>query len=282
MIRKWTYLILTALCLGIFFLYLKMDSLTQDTVAPVIRIEEAPLEVYVADPESILFYGITATDNIDGDVSDTLLVESITLSGEQGQATVSYAAFDRSGNVTKAKREIRYINYTGPRFDLKQALIFPENFNLDVLSLVTAHDFMDGDITHWVRATTLDGDNLNTLGKHTVQFRVSNSMGDTAVLELPVEVLSPGQVQGTLKLRDYVVYLKVGDPFDGMDYPLSYTLGNQTLIFNQKLPDNFELHIDSYVDTQTPGLYEVYYTLIYTENEHSYTGYSKLFVVVEE
>lgn len=281
MIRKWTYLILTVLCLGIFFLYLKMDSLAHDAVPPVIRIDEIPMEIYIDDPEEVLFMGITARDNLDGDVTDSLLIENITLSGEQGQATVSYAAFDSAGNVTKARREIRYIDYAGPRFDLKQALVFPENAGIDVLNLVKAYDDMDGDISHWVRAMALDGDNLNTLGKHKIQVRVSNSMGDTAILELPVDVIPAGQAQGTLKLRDYVVYLKVGEPFDPTDYPLSYTLGNRTLEFNQKLPENFELRIDNKADPQTPGLYEVFYTLIYTENGYSYTGYSKLFVVVE-
>ena len=281
MIRKWTYLILTALCLVFFSGYLKMDSLAQDTVAPSIHIEETPLGIFIADPDSVLFQGITATDNIDGDVSNTLLVENITLSGDDGQATVTYAAFDSSGNVTKAKREIRYIDYEGPRIDLKQPLIFTENFTQDVLSLATAHDFKDGDISHWVRATALDGDNLNALGVHKVQFRVSNSLGDTLILELPVEVISAGKLQGQLELRDYIAYLKVGEPFDAMDYPLSYTLGNQTLMFKQKLPDNFQLHIDHNVDPRIPGLYEVLYTLIYTENGYSYTGYSKLFVVVE-
>lgn len=281
MIRKWTYLILTAMCLIFLFLYLDMDGHAHDTVPPIIHIEKGTMEIFIADPESVLFHGISAIDNIDGDVSNTLLIENITLSNEQGLATVSYAAFDSSGNVTKAKREVRYVDYVGPRMDLKQALIFTENFTQDVLGLMTAHDFKDGDISHWVRATALDGDNLNTLGVHRVQFRVSNSLGDTAILELPVEVLSPGQIQGQLELRDYIAYLKKGEPFDAMDYPLSYTLGDQTLEFKQKLPDNFQLHIEHHVDPQTPGLYEVLYTLVYTENGYSYTGYSKLFVVVE-
>lgn len=279
--KKWTYLILTAVCICIFFLYMKMDSLAHDTVAPEIRIVEAPLEISITDPESILFQGISATDDRDGDVTDLILVESITLSGNQGQATVVYAAFDQAGNVTKAKREIRYLDYVTPRFDLKQALVFTENSGFDVLSMVTASDFKDGDITHWVRATTLDGNDVDTVGRHMVQFRVTNSLGDTAVLEIPVEVHPAGTFQGTLELRDYVVYLNVGDPFDETDYPLSFTLGGQTLEFNRKLPEKFHLQIDNYVDNQTPGVYEVNYTLTYIENGYTYTGYSKLFVVVE-
>lgn len=280
--KKLTYLILTVLCLGIFLLYLKMDQLANDTVAPKIQIEEYPLEVFVSDPESYLFQGVYASDDRDGDVTDTMVIENITLSGDNGQATVVYAAFDQAGNVSKARREIRYIDYVEPHFELKQALVFTENTNFDVLSLVTAEDYRDGNITHWVRATAMVGDNLNTVGIHPVQFRVTNSLGDTAILELPVEVYSAGTFHGTLKLREYVAYLKVGDIFDETDYPLSYTLGNKTLEFNRKLPDQFKLQVHDNVDTQTPGLYEVNYTLTYEENGYSYLGYSKLFVVVEE
>lgn len=279
--RNIIYVVLTLLCLGVFFAYLWMAVQADDSVAPEILIDPAPLRVSVEDPESALLKGVTATDDRDGDVTESLVVEKITLSNDQGLMTVGYAAFDRAGNVTKAQREVQYVDYTGPRFQLSQALVFTENSGFDVLRVVTAQDPMDGDITQWIRATTLEEQTVAGVGNHTVQFRVSNSLGDTAILELPVEVHPAGAFYGDLKLKDYLVYLKVGDPFDETDYLLSYTLGNRTLEFKQKLPDQFRLEVDNQVDMQNPGVYPVTYRLIYTEGGYSYTGYSRLLVVVE-
>ena len=43
--------------------------------------------------------GVSARDNRDGDVTHTIIIESITAINEDHVAVVSYAAFDRSGNV---------------------------------------------------------------------------------------------------------------------------------------------------------------------------------------
>lgn len=279
--RNKIYFILTLLCLGAFFIYLWMDRQADDSVAPEIRMDSAPLQVSVADPESVLLTGVTATDDRDGDVTDSLVIENITLCDEDGLMTVGYAAFDRAGNVTKARREVRFVDYTGPRFHLNQALVFTENSGFDVLRVVTAQDPVDGDITQWIRATTLEEETVAGVGNHTVQFRVSNSLGDTEILELPVEVHPAGSFHGELKLKDYLVYLKVGEPFDETDYPLSFTLGNRELEFRHKLPEQFSLEIDNQVDVMTPGVYQVIYNIVYTEGAYSYTGYSKLLVVVE-
>lgn len=275
------YLILTALCLFIFCGYLWQSWLAGDSTPPVITLEEAPLEVSMADPESALLQGVTAVDDKDGDVTDSILVESITLCNDDGLVSVVYAAFDRAGNVTKAEREVRYTDYRGPRFELSQPLVFIENSGFDVLRVVSAEDYRDGDISQWIRATALDGENISGTGDHKVQLRVNNSLGDTAVLELPVEVHPAGTFHGDLVLRDYLVYRKVGEPFDETDYPVSYSLGPKVLEFSQKLPENIRLEIDNQVDTQTPGVYTVTYTLTYSEGAYVYTGYSKLFVVVE-
>ena len=275
------YCILTLLCLGGIFGYLWMERQAKDSTPPEIRINPALVSVSVQDPESVLLRGVVATDDKDGDVTASILVENITLCNDEGLMSVTYAAFDRAGNVTKAQREVLYTDYDGPRFQLKQPLVFTENSGFDVLRVVSAQDYLDGDITHWLRATTLEEDTVAGVGNHRVQFRVSNSLGDTEVLELPVEVYPAGTFQGDLKLQEYLVYKKLGETFDDTDYLLSYTLGDRTLEFDKKLPEQFSLQIDNQVDMQTPGVYQVTYALTYTEGLYSYNGYSKLLVVVE-
>lgn len=279
--NKWIYLILTAVCLAVFAGYQWTDRLAKDTEAPEFTIEEATPAVSVFDSEDVLLRGVTARDDRDGDVTDTILVERVTLRDDSGLATVVYAAVDRVGNVSKAEREIHYTDYQPPRFELNRELVYMDNSNANVLDAVTATDLLDGDITHRIRATTLDGESVTTVGDHTVQFQVHNSMGDTTILELPVEVYPAGTFQGELVLKDYLVYLEPGDTFDDTDYLVSYTLGPKVMEFNRRLPENVTMEIDNRVDVNIPGVYTVSYTLTCRENNNVYTGYSRLIVIVE-
>ena len=80
------------------FLYLR-----QDRTAPVISFGENDI-VYTEDMDlSLLLNGITATDNKDGDVTDTLLIEKISDTA-RGDVIVTYAALDSANNVAKASR----------------------------------------------------------------------------------------------------------------------------------------------------------------------------------
>ena len=57
-----------------------------------------------------LLKGVTAMDDRDGDVSDSLLVEKVLPSDDGSTAQVIYAAMDKSNNVTKAYRSVEYIS----------------------------------------------------------------------------------------------------------------------------------------------------------------------------
>ena len=106
--RNWLLLLLIVLCLATFFGYRKIDQLRTDTRAPQIHIDEQPLEASVRDDKSALLAGVTASDNVDGDVTASLVVERVNLTDSDGSISVSYGAFDSAGNVAKAKREGRY------------------------------------------------------------------------------------------------------------------------------------------------------------------------------
>ena len=166
--RNWLLLLLIVLCLAAFFGYRKLDQLRTDTRAPQIHIDEQPLEVSVRDDKSALLAGVTASDNVDGDVTASLVVERVNLTDSDGFISVSYAAFDSAGNVAKAKREGRYTDYERPRFTLNAPLVYTVDRSFDVLSNVGAVDAIDGDIQHRVRATTKGTSSIMALGSHMV------------------------------------------------------------------------------------------------------------------
>lgn len=287
--RTWLFLVLIALCLAVFYGYRAVDRLNTDTKAPQISISSGTLQLSVQDSQSALLQGVTAKDETDGDVTASLVVESVRLTDPDGTVSVGYAAFDSAGNVAKASREVQYTDYESPRFTLSAPVAFSQSSGVDVLSIIHVTDMLDGDITHRIRATSLSEEAVTAVGTHEVQFRVTNSLGETAELVLPVEVYPAGNYQASLSLTDYLVYLPAGTAFNPKDYLNSFTVSGEVTSLRSGMPRNFTLQTVGTVDTQTPGVYSVGYTVTYTvvsetnpENNRVYSGYSKLIVVVEE
>lgn len=287
--RTWLYLLLIALCLAVFFCYRAVKRLSTDTRAPQINMSPGVHQVSVQDAADVLLQGVTAKDDTDGDVTDSLVVEYIRILDSDGKATVSYAAFDRVGNVAKASRQVQYSDYESPKFSLNSPLLFAQNASLNVLDRIHATDVFDGDITRRIRATSMAEDMAASIGTHEVEVRVTNSMGDTVTLVLPVEVYTAGAYRAYVSLTDYLIYLPVGATFNSKDYLDSFSIGNETTSLRNGLPQGLSLQTTGTVDTKTPGVYSIGYTVTYTvldsrapEESQSYSGYSKLIVVVEE
>ena len=86
-----------------------VQYLSRDKVPPVISFSEADALTYeegTTDEE--LLRGISAYDDVDGDVSDSLKVEFVAADPENGTVTVTYAARDKSNNVAKASQILKY------------------------------------------------------------------------------------------------------------------------------------------------------------------------------
>lgn len=279
--KDWISLLLIAVCLGVLVGYQALSSLRADNAAPEIIIGDQLLELSALEPRSALLQGVTARDAADGDVTDSLVVESIRLLRADGTASVTYAAFDKAGNVAKFSREVRFTDYESPRFSLSGPLLFSQNASYDVLSMISATDMLDGDISHRIRATVLDEVGVGYAGTHHIQFRVTNDLGDTVELVLPVEIYSPGLFESRLTLTNYLVYLRQGDSFNARGYLDAVTMGRETVSLRSGVPENMALTISGKVDTGVPGVYTVDYEISYEMGAQTYTAYSKLIVVVE-
>ncbi|MBR5595916.1 MAG: DUF5011 domain-containing protein [Lachnospiraceae bacterium] len=90
--------ILLILCLVFFW--------GKDRISPVIKVEPVNY-VYEEDlPEALLYQGVTAFDEKDGDVTNRIVIEKVVTDREQGTATITYGASDQSGNVGKVVRTL--------------------------------------------------------------------------------------------------------------------------------------------------------------------------------
>jgi hypothetical protein len=279
------YLTLILICVMGFVTYMLGHYVKMDNTAPVIYFSGQALEISTSDPHKALLQGVTASDSHDGDVTNSLVVASVQLLDSDGTIQVTYAAFDAAGNVSQAVRKAKYTDYESPRFSLTTSLSFAFNTRFDVFNIVKAEDMLDGDISHRVRITSLDNDSISAQGVHRLLLNVSNSLGDTVSLEIPLEVYATGSYDATLALTDYLVYLPHGTALDAESFLDSYTRGNATVSLKDGLPEGYVLEIESNVQPDVPGVYTIEYRVSQPSGTGStakaYTGYAKLIIVVE-
>ena len=288
-IKQWFLLLMTLALFLVLVGYRRLDAWQTDTQAPRIQIpEEGTIEYSLKESRTALLEGVKAVDDRDGNVTDTLVVENIRLVDESGILEVAYSAMDRSNNVAKLTCEVLCSDYERPRFSLDQPLLYFENYRFDILENIHAEDILDGDIQHRIRATMQSGGTITDAGVHWVLFQVTNNLGDTVQLELPVEVVAGAGFNADLQLSKYLIYLPVGADFNPTHYLSSFTCKGETVSLEDRIPKNYTLQTTGEVDTETAGVYVVNYTMSYvirnetnSEYDQAYNGYSKLVVVVE-
>ena len=255
-----------AVCVVAFGAYLLATRMNADHTPPVITVPDSVIQTSVQAGYESLTHGVTAVDDRDGDVSDKIVVEDVSGIFEGNKTTVTYAAFDAAGNVSKAKRTLQYTDYASPRFGLSAPLIFQANTGFNVFGSVRASDMLDGDLSGHVKGTLVsEGQSLDEAGTYQVEFRVTNSLGDTVHLTLPVEVDGRGQGPEDPKLTAYLVYRKVNTPFDPMVYVAEGS---------KERP----LTVSGNVNMAQPGTY----TVNYVDQRGASFGRTRLLVVVEE
>ena len=272
-----------AAAIALFGAYQILTLKFKDTKPPVISVDEQILEISVEDEKDVLMTGITAMDDRDGDVTASLLVESIYGITEDHVTTVTYAAFDRAGNVSKIQRKVRYSDYREPRFELTDSLCFPFNSGFDLLDYVGANDVLEGDIRRRVRATLVsDTRSINEIGSHIVRLQVTNSLGDTVEMDFPVEVYDPEWYTASVKLEEYLIYLKQGEVFNPEDYLKAFVVRGEDTDISRRIPNDILCDINSNVNTRVPGVYRVKYTLTQNFNLTTFSGQAILVVIVQE
>ncbi|HWT26852.1 MAG TPA: hypothetical protein VN131_02855, partial [Mobilitalea sp.] len=102
--------------------YKVYQSQSKDTMGPNIIFSNDDISVNVHATDEELLQNVTATDNKDGDVTKSLMIEKISRLTDGNKRTITYAAFDSSNHITRAQREMVYTDYVSPRFQLSEPL----------------------------------------------------------------------------------------------------------------------------------------------------------------
>ena len=243
-----------------------------DISAPVFTSDYELIQVSVRATEEQLCTGLHAYDNVDGDISDRILVKSVSPLINKTDAIVTYLVYDNASNAATYTRTIRYIDYTAPHFALSKPLVYSVGDKITLLDRLTASDGISGDITNRILLTSAKVSNT-TEGSYPITVQVTNSAGDTSMLTLTVRVEPLSASAPTLRLTDYLIYIKPGEKvlwsrfIDSVRDPMDPSPSTSKVIYNAEN-----------VDLKTPGTYEAYYYYVGQSGE---TATVILTVVVE-
>ena len=273
-------------------------SVYEDKTGPVFHIEDSLVEVSVKDDEKALLKGLTVTDAADGDVTDSVIVESISPFTGTGHRIVNYAAFDSDNHVTHVKRDLVYTDYQTSQFHLSKPLSFAMNAT-NLLDGITVEDCIDGDLTKSVKLMSDEEIDTSHVGEYSARLKVTNSAGGVSYLPVTIEIYdaSVQYRRPQLKLTDNVIYLEKGESFEEEEYLSSITInGTEYLMTDEagtfgasyvpqdetdKTIGYSRVDIESDVDPDVSGYYEVSYSFEDTV-ENTGTGHARLYVVILE
>lgn len=202
--------LIVSIAFCVLFLY---EQEVVDTEPPVIICDGVPLEVSVNATDRELCAGLSAVDNIDGDITDRIIVRRVSRLIESDRATIYYAVFDSSSNCCTYSRYITYTDYRKPIFSLSQPLIYSVNAQVTLNDRLTATDLIDGNITNRIRVSA---DNVSTsaAGEYPITVQVTNSSGDTTLIPLTVTIRNDTSQHPVIYLDEYIVFIDSSDHID--------------------------------------------------------------------
>ena len=228
------------------------------------------LEISVQDPPEAIFGQLSAYDATDGDLTDQIMVASVSHFLEPGTVRVKYVVFDSHNNSTTLTRKVHYTDYQPPVFSLEKMPVYTVGSSFDLINHIQVTDCIDGDISDHIRVISNMVNNYS-VGNYPVVLEVSNSCGDTTQISLWVSYESK-ESTALVKLHRYIVYVEQGQIFEPMQHLASVTDRNNVSL------DMANIEIQGNLDVNTPGCYQ----LTYRYDDGTLSGYAPLTVVVTE
>ena len=266
--------VVTALSIAAFALAIYYTQFYKDVVPPKIQMDADTVTVSVADGDEALLQGVTATDNRDGDITKTIIVDDVSQLTGANSAQVRYIVFDKAENYAIASRTVVYSDYEKPRIIILKPLVFDIGQTVALRGKVFARDCLEGNITSTIRLSSQDLNN-KAAGTYHLTIWAMNRLGDVATVDVPVIIREENPAAPVVELNTYLVYLERGAEFDPEEYfDVCYETGT-----SRTRRSYSQLDVTHAVDTETPGTYEVTYA---ATNRDGLTSEVILTVIVED
>lgn len=253
-IAKWITIIMF-ICTIAIWVYGKEEVKKQDVIAPVITSTMDELSVDATTGEEALKEGLSAFDDVDGDITSEIIVGTISPFKEKGISDVEYVVFDSSNNVGRYERTVCFEKYESPKLYLSKALVYEVNGVINISDRLTAKDMLEGDISRKIRFSS---SNLTTTeeGTYKLNIELKNSYGDTVKYQLPINLVRYNCEQERIQLSEYLVYVEQ----NGSLSPASYIEKVTNRSGVQEEQDNVKITWE--VDLAQSGTGQIRYELL--------------------
>ncbi len=253
---------------GAFFV---KDEFMTDKTYPVIEFGEKELRVLSSADEKDFLKDVRAYDKKDGDLTDGIIIESISKFNTLGTSTVTYSVCDKDNHVSTAERKVIYTDYKSPEFFMTKSLCFSVYDNVDVKGIIGAKDCIDGDISNNVVVTSSDFES-GKVGKFSIKASVTNSKGDSISLNLPLYVENADAGVPKIALKKYLVYVSKGTKVD-----YNKMLASATDSAGNNISKSVKIESEYNSKKSAEGVYSVHY---YATDSADRKGHTVLTIVV--
>lgn len=149
--------------------------------------------------------GVTATDNIDGDLTKMIKVSGTVNTKVKGTYTLTYTVSDKAGNTAAVVRKVTVADLTKPVITGAANKTIPLNSKFDLKAGVTARDDVDGNITKLLKISGTV--NTKVKGTYSITYTVKDKAGNTSSVIRKITVVDnikpviPGVGNKTIKLN---------------------------------------------------------------------------------
>ena len=200
-----------------------------DTTAPVITLTgAATINLSVGD--SYTEQGATATDNIDGNLTSSIVTSGSVNTAAVGTFTINYNVSDAAGNAaTQVSRTVNVSDNTAPVITLNGAATVNLNVGDSYTEQgATATDNVDGNLTSNI--VTTGSVNTAVVGTYTINYNVSDAAGNAAT-----------QISRTVNVSEP----STGGCSEGVTLPYSEGFENTLGAWTQSTADDINWTVDT-------------------------------------
>lgn len=273
--RKRLFVFLAIICIALagFVISVRMST---DKEGPKIYFDDSDITFSDDMTNEELLEGVRAEDEIEGDVSDTLTVESVYPIDDETAVAV-YVAKDSKNNITKVKREMKYEGESDDKESSEKEKNnekessedeeTKENTESDVTPAVTEAPEENSAEAQQPEETPSPSPDAELQANTAAEEEAARTEQETLAAQMPAQ--SP-----RIYLTDYLIHIKQGENIDKLSYVKEI----------QDDADNISelwhyIQVDGTLDTNVPGTYELTYYV--TDSNNNISNMAVLKVIVE-
>ena len=227
-----------------------------DKTAPTIA-GLSNLTVNLGD-EINLLAGISAADNIDGDLSGEIIITGEVNVNTLGVYSLIYTVTDNAGNTRIRRRDVEVVDVNvvdivPPVISGANNIILAQRATFNFLDGITASDNVDGDITNALQAT--GSFDITIEGLYQLTYQVSDQAGNTTVITREINVIAVDLPEVSTE-PVFAQYFDIASGSDaGSEVTGKINLKRNRLAKTEAIPDDYKFVV---INDGSYGIFELF------------------------